>query len=150
MFGSKKGFKVQSFGTGSAVKLPGTGPSQPNVYSFETTYEHMYQDLQQKDAQLYPFRCANRNTPRFVSSQIEKWHHFYSYLKPPVYTQAVTFYSSSIHTLFRCCHHQQIVTGSRCFCIPIFLCYCLFVQVCVRTCTYSSRKTLIMRASDLQ
>lgn len=52
---SKKGFDVKSYGTGSVVKLPGTGPNEPNVYEFGTTYEHIYQDLCLKDQQLYPF-----------------------------------------------------------------------------------------------
>lgn len=51
---SKKGFCVKSYGTGSAVKLPGSSPNQPNIYPFDTTYEQMYQDLYQKDPQLYP------------------------------------------------------------------------------------------------
>jgi len=45
---------VKSFGTGSVVKLPGSGPQQSNIYSFDTTYEEMFQDLIQKDPQLYP------------------------------------------------------------------------------------------------
>ena len=51
---SKKGFCVKSYGTGSAVKLPGSSSDQPNVYPFDTTYEQMYQDLYQKDPHLYP------------------------------------------------------------------------------------------------
>ncbi|KAL5491227.1 hypothetical protein EMCRGX_G016474 [Ephydatia muelleri] len=50
---SKKGFSVKSYGTGSAVKLPGSSPNQPNIYPFDTTYEQMYQDLYQKDPHLY-------------------------------------------------------------------------------------------------
>eukprot|EP00731_Ephydatia_muelleri_P015101 Em0008g821a len=49
---SKKGFSVKSYGTGSAVKLPGSSPNQPNIYPFDTTYEQMYQDLYQKDPHL--------------------------------------------------------------------------------------------------
>lgn len=45
---------MKSFGTGSVVKLPGSGPQQSNIYSFDTTYEEMFQDLIQKDPQLYP------------------------------------------------------------------------------------------------
>ena len=52
---SKKGFDVQSYGTGSVVKLPGPASEQPNVYEFGTTYEYMYQDLLKKDPNLYPF-----------------------------------------------------------------------------------------------
>jgi RNA polymerase II subunit A C-terminal domain phosphatase SSU72 len=50
---SKKGFDVQSYGTGSVVKLPGPASEQPNVYEFGTTYEYMYQDLLKKDPNLY-------------------------------------------------------------------------------------------------
>ena len=46
---SKKGFKVQSFGTGSVIKLPGMSADQPNVYQFGTTYNEMYQDLVEKE-----------------------------------------------------------------------------------------------------
>ncbi|XP_036127385.1 RNA polymerase II subunit A C-terminal domain phosphatase SSU72-like [Molossus molossus] len=49
----KRGFSVRSFGTGSYVKLPGPSPDEPNVYDFQTTYEQMYEDLVQKDQDLY-------------------------------------------------------------------------------------------------
>ena len=45
---------MESYGTGSVVKLPGAASEQPNVYEFGTTYEHMYQDLLRKDPMLYP------------------------------------------------------------------------------------------------
>jgi RNA polymerase II subunit A C-terminal domain phosphatase SSU72 len=50
---SKKGFDVHSFGTNGHVKIPGPSASQPNIYSFETTYDEMYQDLVDKDKLLY-------------------------------------------------------------------------------------------------
>jgi len=52
-FLSKKGYAVQSFGTGDKVKLPGTAPDRPNIYEFGTPYEYIYQDLRQKDRDLY-------------------------------------------------------------------------------------------------
>jgi len=52
-FLSKKGYNVESFGTGDKVKLPGAAPDKPNVYEFGTTYEHIYQDLMTKDKSLY-------------------------------------------------------------------------------------------------
>ncbi|XP_023687131.1 RNA polymerase II subunit A C-terminal domain phosphatase SSU72-like isoform X1 [Paramormyrops kingsleyae] len=50
---SKRGFDVQSFGTGTHVKLPGPAPDKPNVYDFKVTYEQMYNDLVRKDKELY-------------------------------------------------------------------------------------------------
>jgi len=52
-FLAKKGYKVESFGTGDKVKLPGASPDKPNVYEFGTTYEVIYQDLLKKDKSLY-------------------------------------------------------------------------------------------------
>ena len=46
---------MKSYGSGNQVKLPGAAPNQPNVYSFNTTYEEMYKDLLRKDRQLYPY-----------------------------------------------------------------------------------------------
>lgn len=53
-FLSKKGFLVQSFGTGDKVKLPGSAADKPNVYEFGVSYEEIYQDLLKKDKTLYP------------------------------------------------------------------------------------------------
>lgn len=54
LFFSKRCFDVASFGTGSQVKLPGGRADEPNVYTFDTTYEEMYYDLMRKDRNLYP------------------------------------------------------------------------------------------------
>ena len=54
IFFSKKGFMVESFGTGDKVKLPGTAPDRPNVYEFGVSYEEIYKDLLNKDNSLYP------------------------------------------------------------------------------------------------
>jgi RNA polymerase II subunit A C-terminal domain phosphatase SSU72 len=52
-FMSKRGLTVKSFGSGQQVKLPGLSLERPNVYTFDTTYEFMYKDLYNKDANLY-------------------------------------------------------------------------------------------------
>lgn len=52
-FLKKKGFDVESFGTGDKVKIPGKSAREPNVYAFGTTYEFIYQDLTTKDHRLY-------------------------------------------------------------------------------------------------
>ena len=52
-FLQKKGFNVDSFGTGDKVKLPGPSMDRPNVYDFGVTYEDIHADLVKKDKALY-------------------------------------------------------------------------------------------------
>jgi len=49
----KKGFPVDSFGTGEKVKLPGPAADRPNVYDFGLSYEEIHSDLKRKDKRLY-------------------------------------------------------------------------------------------------
>jgi len=49
----KKGYKVRSFGAGSKVRLPGESVHKPNIYSFGTPYEEIYQDLKKKNQARY-------------------------------------------------------------------------------------------------
>lgn len=49
----KRGYKVQSFGTGNKVKLPGPTIDAPNIYSFDTSYAEQFRDLKRKDQSFY-------------------------------------------------------------------------------------------------
>eukprot|EP00898_Chlorokybus_atmophyticus_P004297 jgi/Chlat1/4869/Chrsp31S08938 len=50
---AKHGLIVESYGTGSQVKLPGPSIREPNVYKFGTPYSNMYDELRRKDYDLY-------------------------------------------------------------------------------------------------
>ena len=49
----KKGFEVDSYGTNNMIKVPGPAADRPNAYPFGTTYEQIYNDLKNKDSNLY-------------------------------------------------------------------------------------------------
>uniref|UniRef100_A0A1I7TV36 RNA polymerase II subunit A C-terminal domain phosphatase SSU72 n=1 Tax=Caenorhabditis tropicalis TaxID=1561998 RepID=A0A1I7TV36_9PELO len=50
----KRGFNIESYGSGTQVKIPGPSIDKPNCYEFgPTTYEDIYSDLVKKDHQYY-------------------------------------------------------------------------------------------------
>jgi len=52
-FLKKKGYSIESFGTGEKIKIPGQSAKEPNAYPFGTSYEDIYTDLKTKDKALY-------------------------------------------------------------------------------------------------
>ena len=47
------GFAVESYGTGTHVKLPGPSADRPNIYEFGTPYSTILTDLKAQDENLY-------------------------------------------------------------------------------------------------
>ncbi|EGD72210.1 RNA polymerase II subunit A domain phosphatase SSU72 [Salpingoeca rosetta] len=54
LFLKQRGFNVESYGTGSCVKIPGPSIDRPNVFEFDSiSYDEMYKQLEAQNKALY-------------------------------------------------------------------------------------------------
>lgn len=72
----RHGYNIQSYGTGTTVRLPGPTATQPNIYNFGTEYNKIYNDLKTQDKSLYTrnglLMMLDRN--RGVKSAPQRFH----------------------------------------------------------------------------
>ncbi|VDN83076.1 unnamed protein product, partial [Brugia pahangi] len=145
----KRGFSVESFGSGSQVKLPRPTPVWPNCYDFGVaTYDFIYNDLKQKDPQLYTqnglLNMLDRN--RRIKDMPQKFQHFSGKfdviicLEERVYDQIVedlqtrdTNEGDSVHVINIDIqdNHEEATIGA------LFVCD-LCAKVCILNCSRNS------------
>ncbi|KAJ2373857.1 RNA polymerase II subunit A C-terminal domain phosphatase [Coemansia sp. RSA 2607] len=76
----KHGYNIRSFGTGSAVRLPGRSADKPNVYKFGTPYKRILDDLLSQNFPQYTkiglIDMLRRN--KTVKEAPQRFHEEYS------------------------------------------------------------------------
>lgn len=72
-----RGFSVQSYGTGTCVKLPGLSADRPVIYKFGVPYEHMLSELKRSNPDVYTqngvLAMLSRNAK--IKRAPEHWSH---------------------------------------------------------------------------
>ena len=132
-FLAKKGFDVDSYGTGDKVKLPGPSLDKPNVYDFGTTYDEIHADLVNKDKTLYTqngiLHMLDRNRrikkmPHRLQDAKDKYDLILS-AEERVYDQVLEYFDQAGNVLNQPAHvinmdiqdnHEEATIGAFLFC----------------------------------
>ena len=137
-FLAKKGYNVDSYGTGDKVKLPGPTADKPNIYDFGTTYEEIHADLTKRDKILYTqngiLNMLERNKrikrgPERLQDTGRKYDIIFT-AEERVYDQVLEYFSSDACSITAQAVHVinldiQVNTGVypfTCYSKTIFLC----------------------------
>ncbi len=129
----KKGFKVDSYGTGDKVKLPGPTQDKPNVYDFGVSYEDIFKDLTKKDKELYTqngiLHMLDRNRrikfgPQKLQESTVKYDVIFT-AEERVYDQVVEHFEATGNVAVQPCHlinidiqdnHEEATIGAFLMC----------------------------------
>ena len=119
----KKGFNVDSYGTGEKVKLPGPAADRPNVYEFGLSYEEIHSDLKRKDKTLYTqngiLHMLDRNRrikygPQRLQESEEKYDIIFT-AEERVYDQVVDHFNDNCNTSSELVHVVNIDIQDKLF-----------------------------------
>lgn len=129
----KKGFNVDSYGTGEKVKLPGPAADRPNVYEFGLSYEEIHSDLKRKDKTMYTqngiLHMLDRNRrikygPQRLQDSEEKYDIIFT-AEERVYDQVVDHFNDNCNTTSELVHvvnidiqdnHEEATIGAFLIC----------------------------------
>lgn len=129
----KKGFNVDSYGTGDKVKLPGPSIDRPNVYEFGTSYDSIHADLKKKDRTMYTqngiLNMLDRNRRiKFGPQRLQETKEVYEVIftaEERVYDQVIEHFENNGNSIVQPCHvinidiqdnHEEATIGAFLMC----------------------------------
>jgi len=132
-FIAKKGYMVDSYGTGEKVKLPGPSADRPNVYDFGTSYEEIHSDLKKKDKTMYTqngiLNMLDRNRRiKYAPQRLQEAKQMYDVIftaEERVYDQCVDHFEKAGNVSVQPCHvinidiqdtHEEATIGAFLMC----------------------------------